>query len=74
MKDKEIKNVYVHETFNIWSQDGEVHIHTSNDHHIVFNAQNLYNDLDLIISLVVKEKKRMDEMCKKSIKESIKKL
>ena len=74
MKDKEIKNVYVHETLNMWSQDGEVLIHTSDDHHIVFNAENLYNDLHIIITLAIKEKKRMGKMYKRLIKESIKEL
>lgn len=65
---------YIHEINTISASDGELYLSYGDPHkekHLVFNAENLFNDLALIISLTVKENEKMKEMHLKHIKEAV---
>ena len=69
-----IKSQYIHEINTISASDGELYLSYGDPHkekHLVFNAENLFNDLALIISLTVKENEKMKEMHLKHIKEAV---
>ena len=64
-----MKTTYIHESHTIYASHGELHIITETDE-IVFNMQNLFNDLPSIIDYCIKDQ---DEN-KKNILDSISKL
>ena len=69
-----IKSQFIHERNTISASDGELYLSYGDPHkekHLVFNAENLFNDLALIISLTVKENEKMKEMHLKHIKEAV---
>jgi len=68
-----MNNTYVHELLSIWSENGEVHLHTEKDT-IVFNARNLLPDLDTILSMTIKEVDKENKELKNRLKETIKQL
>ena len=47
-----MKTTYIHESHTIYASHGELHIITENDE-IIFNMQNLFNDLPLIIDFCI---------------------
>ena len=71
MEDKELKNVYIFETHEIWQEYGEVHI--SNDtHHIVWNADSLFNDIPWLLRMALDARKHDKEFVFESIGGQIK--
>tara|TARA_R110000796_G_scaffold218071_1_gene334031 strand:- start:72 stop:299 length:228 start_codon:yes stop_codon:yes gene_type:complete len=71
------KTKYIHETNSIYCTDGELHISYGNhkdEKYLVFNVEQLYKDLPFIVSQVIKENKKMQEMYLESIKESLEEL
>jgi hypothetical protein len=71
------QNTYIHETNHLYCQDGELHIHygdVENDNWLVWNTDSLYKDLHFIISQVVKENKKMQQMYLNNIKDSLKEM
>lgn len=72
MGDKELKYVYISETHEIWQEYGEVHI--SNDtHHIVWNADSLFHDLDGLMYFATNARKSDEERVIGAIKKQIEK-
>ena len=59
---KEIKTIYVHEIVTIWSENGEVMIQTCNDDIIVFNGENLFNDIPSLMTVALKERRKQEEL------------
>lgn len=53
---KEKKNIYVHETITLFSDNGELVMETE-ENIIVFNAENLFKDLPTIVEMCHKETK-----------------
>lgn len=71
---KRIENpqIYIHETTTMYCSDGELHIGYNNDiGTLTFNVDTLYKDLPSIISMVVKENAKQQEMYADLIKESL---
>ena len=69
-----IKSQYIHEINTISASDGELYLSygtQDNERHLVFNAENLFNDLALIISLTVKESNKMRLMHLEQIKKTL---
>lgn len=64
-----MKTTYIHDTHTIYASHGELHLINEN-HEVIFNMQNLFNDLPAIIEYCLKDH---DEN-KKNILESIAKL
>ena len=68
-----MNNTYAHESNSIWSANGEIYIQTDTDT-IVFNARNLLPDLDIILSMTIKEVYKENKELKNRLKETIKQL
>jgi len=69
------KRIYIHETTTMYCSDGELHIGYNNDiGTLIFNVDTLYKDLPSIISMVVKENTKQQEMYADLIKESLEEL
>ena len=62
MAKKEIKTIYVYEIVTIWSENGEVMIQTCNDDIIVFNGENLFNDIPSLMTVALKERRKQEEL------------
>jgi len=73
MENKELKQVYIHETHTLWQEYGEVHL-MNNTHHIVWNADSLFHDLDGLMHFAIKARKLNEERLVNSMKMQIKKL
>ena len=52
-----MNSIYIHETHTIYSENGEVHLLTENKH-IVFNADTLFNDIPSLADMALKERKK----------------
>jgi len=61
-EEKEVKTIYVHEIVTIWSENGEVMIQTCNDDIIVFNGENLFNDIPSLMTVALKERRKQEEL------------
>ena len=76
--EKAKKHTYIHETNHQYCQDGEMHFGYGNvgedEKWLVWNTDSLFKDLPFIITQVVKENKKMQEMYLDLIKESLKEL
>ena len=59
---KESKTMYVHEIVTIWSENGEVMIQTCNDDIIVFNGENLFNDIPSLMTVALKERRNQEKI------------
>ena len=71
------KHTYIHETHNLYCSDGEMHFgygDVDNEKWLVYNVDSLFKDLPFIITQVVKENKKMQEMYLDLIKQSLKEL
>ena len=53
------KTIYVHESETLWSGNGEVYLQCDNGT-IVFNADNLFNDIPHLAALALKERKKQE--------------
>ena len=62
MSKKTNKTIYVHEIITIWSENGEVMIQTCNDDIIVFNGENLFNDIPSLMTVALKERRKQEEL------------
>jgi len=60
-------SIYIHETHTIYSENGEVHLLTENKH-IVFNADTLFNDIPALADMALKERKKQEEIIINQIK------
>ena len=72
--EKAKKHTYIYETHHLQCNDGEMHIGYGDEKWLVWNTDSLYKDLPFIITQVVKENKKMQEMYLDLIKESLKEL
>ena len=61
-EEKEVKTIYVHEIVTIWSENGEVMIQTCNNDIIVFNGENLFNDIPSLMTVALKERRKQEEL------------
>jgi len=68
------KTTYIHETEHLYCSDGEMHIGFGDDKWVVYNTDQLIKDLPFIISQVIKENKKMQEMYLDLIKDELKEL
>ena len=71
------KHTYIHETHHLYCRDGEMHFGYGDDDNekwLVWNTDSLFKDLPFIITQVVKENKKMQQMYLDLIKESLKEL
>jgi len=64
-----MKTIYIHETHTLFADSGELHLHCDQGK-VVFNMQNLFNDLPSITKLCIEEQ----EKNKKNILKEINKL
>ena len=62
MSKKTNKTIYVHEIVTIWSENGEVMIQTCNDDIIVFNGENLFNEIPILMTVALKERRKQEEL------------
>ena len=66
---------YIHEINDLHASNGELCLsygpEPDNQRHLVFNAENLFNDLALIVSLTVKESNKMRLMHLEQIKKTL---
>ena len=71
------KHTYIHETNHLYCQDGELHIgygDCNDERWLVIDVEQLFKDLPFMISQVVEENKKMQDMHLEMIKDSLKKL
>ena len=71
--ESKVTGIYIHETHTIWYEYGEVHI-MNNTHHIVWDADSLFNDLDGLMHFAIKARKLKEERLINSMKMQIKTL
>ena len=71
MSKKTNKTIYVHEIVTIWSENGEVMIQTCNDDIIVFNGENLFNDIPTLMNLSFKERRGTEQITTESIESGL---
>ena len=62
-----MESIYIHESHTIYSENGEVHLITDNKH-IVFNADNLFNDFPELADMALKERKKQEKFIINQIK------
>ena len=62
-----MNSIYIHETHTIYSENGEVHLLTENKH-IVFNADTLFNDIPSLADMALKERKKQEKFIINQIK------
>ena len=65
------KHTYVHETYRLHCNDGELYIQHDDDKCVVFNVEQLYKDLPFIVTQVVKEQQKMQSWHLDNLKESL---
>ncbi len=70
-EEKEVKTIYVHEIVTIWSENGEVMIQTCNNDIIVFNGENLFNDIPHLMSMALKERRKQEKLTLELIKDKL---
>tara|TARA_R110000824_G_scaffold64805_3_gene169178 strand:- start:2181 stop:2450 length:270 start_codon:yes stop_codon:yes gene_type:complete len=71
------KHTYIHETLSLHCSNGELYIEygdPDNEKVLVMNTDQLFKDLPFIVSQVVKENKKMQDMYLNSLKDSLKKI
>ena len=68
------KTTYIHETEHLYCSDGEMHIGYGENKWVVYNTDQLIKDLPFIISQVIKENKKMQDMYLDLIKDELKEL
>jgi hypothetical protein len=71
------KHTYIHETNHLYCQDGEMYIgygDCNDDRWVVINVEQLFKDLPFIVSQVVEENKKMQDMHLDLLKTSLKKI
>ena len=71
------KHTYIHETNHLYCSDGELHIgygDFDNERWLVINVESLFKDLPFIVSQVVEENKKMQDMHLKMIKGTLKEI
>ena len=71
--ENEVTDIYIHETHTIWYEYGEVHI-MNDKHHIVWDADSLFNDLDGLMHFAIKARQLKEESLINSMKMQIKTL
>jgi hypothetical protein len=66
-------HTYIYETNTLYCSDGELYIGYghNDDKTLVMNVDQLFRDLPSIISMVIKEQKKMQQMHLKMIKEAL---
>ena len=70
-------HTYINETNHLYCQDGELHIgygDFKDDRWVTINVECLFKDLHFIVSQVVEENKKMQDMHLDLLKTSLKKL
>tara|TARA_R100001460_G_scaffold90485_2_gene132122 strand:- start:707 stop:997 length:291 start_codon:yes stop_codon:yes gene_type:complete len=65
---------YVHETYRLHCNDGELYISHDDNKCVVFNVEQLYKDLPFIVTQVVKEQQKMQSWYLDNLKESLKEI
>jgi len=63
---------YIHDTHTIFEAHGELHL-VSDDKTVIFNCENLFNDLPFIIDMVLKARLENTKLIKKEIIKTINK-
>lgn len=68
------KHTYVYDTIEIHCNDGELYIYYGEDKCVVFDVNDMFDDLPFIISKVVKEQAKTQKWKLDHIKESLKEI
>lgn len=69
------KHTYVYDTHTMWAENNELHIqYGSDDKSIVFNIQDLYENLSHLICLVHKENSRWQDYLEDELIQTIDKI
>jgi hypothetical protein len=63
---------YIHDTHTIFEANGELHL-VSDDKTVIFNCENLFNDLPFIIEMVLKARTENTKLIKNEIIKTINK-
>ena len=71
MENKELTEVYIHETHTLWQEYGEVHI-LNDTHHIVWNGDCLFHDLNGLMHFAIKARQSDEERFIEAMKNKIK--
>jgi len=66
-----MKTIYIHETHTLYAHSGELHL-CSDQGEVVFNMQNLFNDLPSITKLCIEEQDKNKNYILEQIKKTIK--
>ena len=70
--ENEVTDIYIHETHTLWEENGEVHI-LNDTHHIVWNADSLFHDLDGLMHFAIKARQSGEERFIEAMKNQIEK-
>jgi hypothetical protein len=63
---------YIHDTHTIFEANGELHL-VSDDKTVIFNCENLFNDLPAIVDMVLKARTESTKQVTKEIIKTINK-
>jgi hypothetical protein len=63
---------YIHDTHTIFEANGELHL-VSDDKTVIFNCENLFNDLSAIVDMVLKARTESTKQVTKEIIKTINK-
>jgi hypothetical protein len=67
-----MKYTYIHDTHTMFESNGELHL-VSDENTVIFNCENLFNDLPFIIEMVLKARTENTRLIKKEIIKTINK-
>lgn len=70
--ESKVTDIYIHETHTLWQEYGEVHI-LNDTHHIVWNADSLFHDLDGLMHFAIKARQSDEERFIEAMKNQIEK-
>ena len=69
--ENKVTEIYIHKTHTLWQEYGEVHI-LNDTHHIVWNGDSLFNDLNGLMHFAIKARQSDEERFIEAMKNKIK--
>lgn len=59
---RDVRHIYIHDIVTIWSDNGEIYLHTDTDDLIVINGEMLFNEIPTLMTLALKERRKQEEI------------
>jgi len=65
------RHIYIHDILTIWSDNGEIYLHTDTDDLIVINGEMLFNEIPTLMTLALKERRKQEEITLELIEDEV---